>query len=327
MTATPPPDSAADNGRNLMASIDARANLAGTNMMELLLFKVGSPETYGINVFKVKEVMRAVDITGVPASPSFVSGMVFLRGELVSVINLISFCGYPQPENPPVMIITEFSRTTQAFLVESVETIVRINWSDIYPPPPMLAGKTKLTGVTRLPDGRLASILDVEQVLHVIAGKDKVAYIPETFVADDALPTDIKVFYADDSAFARAQLQKVLETMKVGSDCAENGVEAWVKLEQIAATAEASGERVVDTWPVIITDIEMPQMDGFKLTKLIKGDARFAGVKVLVHSSMSGSSNKDKGLAMGADGFLSKFNPDEVLATLQAIFSERYKSV
>jgi two-component system chemotaxis response regulator CheV len=327
MTAIPPATAASPDSRSLMASIEERANLAGTNMMELLLFKVGSPETYGINVFKVKEVIRLVDITGVPASPNFVSGMVSLRGELVSVINLIAFCGYPPPAAPPVMIVTEFSRTNQAFLVESVETIIRINWSDIHPPPPMLAGKTKLTGVTRLADGRLASILDVEQVLHAITGKDKVAYIPETFVADETLPANIKVFYADDSAFARAQLQKVLETMKVGSDCAENGVEAWVKLEQIAATAAAAGERVADTWPVIITDIEMPQMDGFKLTKLIKGDPRFAGVKVLVHSSMSGSSNKDKGLAMGADGFLSKFNPDEVLATLQAIFSERYKSV
>lgn len=310
-----------------MDSIEARANLAGTNMMELLLFKVGSPETYGINVFKVKEVIRLVDITGVPSSPNFVSGMVSLRGELVSVINLIAFCGYPPPEKPPVMVVTEFSRTTQAFLVESVETIIRINWGDIHPPPPMLAGKTKLTGVTRLADGRLASILDVEQVLHAISGKDKVAYIPDSFVADDTLPAGIKIFYADDSAFARAQLQKVLETMKIGSDYAENGADAWAKLEKIAAAAAAAGERVADTWPVIITDIEMPQMDGFKLTKLIKGDPRFAGVKVLVHSSMSGSSNKDKGLAMGADGFLSKFNPDEVLATLKEIFAETYKDV
>lgn len=309
---------------NLLASIDARTKLAGTNMMELLLFKVGSPETYGINVFKVKEVIRLIDITEAPLSPKFIKGMVCLRGELVSVIDLIGFCGNPQPQTPPLMIITEFSRSTQAFLVASIETIVRVNWADIHQPPPMLAGNTRLTGVTHLADGRLAAILDVEQIIHAITGKDKVTYIPKSFIADESLPAHIKVFYADDSAFARAQLQKVLETMKVGSDYAVNGSEAWTKLKNIALAAEAAGQRVADTWPVIITDIEMPEMDGFKLTKLIKEDKRFSGVKVLVHSSMSGSSNRDKGLAMGADGFLAKFNPNEVLETLQRIFAETY---
>ena len=321
LTADPMQNSASASGSNLMASIDARTNLAGTNLMELLLFKVGSPETYGINVFKVKEVIRLVDITEAPSTPRFVKGMVSLRGELVSVIDLIEFCGNPQPEKPPVIIVTEFSRSTQAFLVESVETIVRINWGDIHQPPPMLDRNARLTGVTRLADGRLASILDVEQVLHSITGKDKESFIPESFVAASSMPTGISVFYADDSAFARAQLKAVLEAIKVGSDFAVNGSDAWVKLQAIANLAEATGRRVVDSWPVIITDIEMPEMDGFKLTKLIKEDKRFAGVKVLVHSSMSGSSNQDKGLAMGADGFLSKFNPSEVLDTLNKILS------
>jgi len=319
------PDSTAS--QSMLASIDERTNLAGTNKMELLLFRIGSPETYGINVFKVKEVIQTVPITHAPSMPDFVVGMASLRGELVPVVDLIGYCGFKHPETPTVMIITEFSRTTQAFLVESVETIVRIDWGDIHQPPEQLmSGKSKLTGVTRLADGRLASILDVEQVLHSITGEDKSVYVHNSAIPDVPLPTNISIFFADDSAFARAQLQQILDSMKVHSEFAINGRKAWDRLDEIATVAAASGIRLADTWPIIITDIEMPEMDGFMLTRKIKADQRFKGVRVLVHSSMSGSSNQDKGLAMGADGFLEKFNPEEVTKRLHEILSTSYST-
>ena len=318
----PMPVSASKGGQNLLAAVDARTNLAGTNKMELLLFKVGSPETYGINVFKVKEVIRLVDITQAPSQPSFVVGMASLRGELVPVIDLIAACGNPPPAQPPIMIITEFSQSRQAFLVESVETIIRIDWSDVHQPPDMLSSSAKLTGVTQLADGRLASILDVEQILHLISGKTATVDIPDSAIPDQSLPADIKIFFADDSAFARAQLQQILDKIGVKWEFAVNGSAAWQHLDAMASLAAASGKHLADTLPIIITDIEMPEMDGFKLTRTIKADRRFEGVKVLLHSSMSESSNRDKGLAMGADGFLSKYNPVEVAQSLQALLAE-----
>jgi two-component system chemotaxis response regulator CheV len=295
--------------------------------MELLLFKVGSAETYGINVFKVREVMRQVDITHAPDMHEHVAGMASLRGQLVPVIDLIGLCGNPAPATPPIMIVTEFSHTTQAFLVESVETIIRINWSDVHQPPAMLSHSSKLTGVTKLADGRLASILDVEQMLHMLSGKSDVIDIPATVIADHPMPENIRIFFADDSAFARAQLKQILGKLGLETECAINGREAWAKLDAFAKATVASGGRVADAIPIIITDIEMPEMDGFMLTRNIKGDRRFDGVKVLLHSSMSESSNRTKGLAMGADGFLAKFNPADVAETLRNLLSERYQTV
>jgi two-component system chemotaxis response regulator CheV len=311
--------------QNLLAGIDARTNLAGTNRMELLLFKVGSPATYGINVFKVREVMRQVEITRAPDTHEHIAGMASLRGQLVPVIDLIGLCGNPPPATPPIMIVTEFSHTTQAFLVESVETIIRINWSDVHQPPAMLSNSSKLTGVTELADGRLAAILDVEQMLHMLSGKSDVIDVPMTVIADETLPSNIRIFFADDSAFARAQLKQILAKLGLETECAINGREAWAKLDAFANATVAAGGRVADTIPIVITDIEMPEMDGFMLTRHIKGDRRFEGVKVLLHSSMSESSNRTKGLAMGADGFLAKFNPADVAEALQKFLAEKYK--
>lgn len=318
---TPMPASAAAHGHNLLATVDERTNLAGTNKMELLLFKVGSPETYGINVFKVKEVIRKVDITQAPESPPYVVGMASLRGVLVPVVDLIAACGNPPPASSPIMIVTEFSGALQAFLVEAVETIIRVDWSDIHQPPSMLSHKSKLTGVTKLADGRLASILDVEQILHTISGKDTVAELANAVVVDAAMPPDAKLFFVDDSSFARTQLQQILEKIGVKSDYAVNGQDAWDRLTTLASLAAISGKPLAQTLPIIITDIEMPEMDGFKLTRLIKQDKRFDGIKVLLHSSMSEASNRDKGLAMGADGFLSKYNPGEVAKSIQSVLA------
>ncbi len=309
--------------QDMLTGIDARTNLAGTNRMELLLFKLGSDETYGINVFKVREVMRQVSITHTPDTHEHIAGMASLRGQLVPVIDLIGVCGKPNPATVPVIIVTEFSHTIQAFLVESVENIMRINWSDVHQPPSMLSHSAKLTGVTQLPDGRLICLLDVEQILHTLSGKSDVVDMPVGFVTKKAHPENIRIFFADDSAFARAQIKQILDNLGLKNEHAINGREAWTKLDEIATTTEAAGGQVADVIPIIITDIEMPEMDGFMLTKNIKGDPRFKGVKVLLHSSMSESSNRTKGLAMGADGFLAKFNPTDVAETLHKLLVEK----
>lgn len=310
--------------RNLLDAIDARTGLAGTNKMELLLFKVGSPETYGINVFKVKEVIRnTVVIAQAPSQPAFVVGMTSIRGQLVPVVDLIGLCGNALPDAPGIMIVTEFSHSTQAFLVESVDTIVRVDWSEVHQPPAMLSATSKLIGVTRLKDGRLASILDVEQILHTIRGEPDVPALPYSIAsAAQPMPANTHVFFVDDSAFARKQLQQILDGIGVKSEVAVNGRDAWARLDEKAAAAAAAGARLADSLPMIISDIEMPEMDGFMLVRMLKADRRFEGIKILLHSSMSESSNRDKGLAMGADGFLAKYNPVEVAETLRTLLAE-----
>lgn len=305
--------------QDALSAIDARTQLAGANMMELLLFKLGAPEIYGINVFKVREIIRTVEITQAPSQPEFVAGMASIRGQLVPVIDLVALCGNGRSGQSPVMIITEFSNTTQAFLVASVETITRVGWHDVHQAPAMLSGGTRLTGVTRLKDGALVSILDVEQILHAIMGDKPVSLEPACLpVAQQAILKDIKIFFADDSAFARNQLKQILDSMGVASDFAVNGLDAWTRLDALASLAEMTGTPLANSFPIIITDIEMPEMDGFMLTRKIKADSRFKGIKVLLHSSMSESSNKDKGIALGADGFLPKYKPAAVAESLRS---------
>ena len=324
---SPPSDPSQPQSQNVLATIDARTNLAGTNKMELLLFQVGTPETYGINVFKVKEIIRAVGVTHAPSQPTHVEGMAAIRGQLVPVIDLIAICGGKAPDSPLLMIITEFSHSTQAFLVEAVETIVRVDWAQVHQPPGMLSANSRLTGVTRLADGRLVSILDVELILHTISGTPDLIDASFFLAPHNPISADITLFCVDDSAFARSQLQQILERIGVRSEFAINGLDAWRRLDAIATKAEAAGKTLADAMPLIITDIEMPEMDGFQLTRNIKADRRFNGIKVLLHSSMSESSNMEKGLAQGADGFLPKYKPIEVAESIEALLDQCNNSV
>ncbi len=323
---SPPTDSSKSQGQDVLATIDARTNLAGSNKMELLLFRVGTPETYGINVFKVKEIIRSVAVTRAPSQPANVEGMASIRDQLVPVIDLISICGGNSPDTPPLMIISEFSHSIQAFLVEAVETIVRIDWADVHQPPEMLSSGSRLTGVTRLADGRLVSILDVELILHSISGTPDLIDASFFLEPHNPISADIRLFCVDDSAFARSQLQQILDRIGVRSEFAINGLDAWQRLDAIAAKTEAEGKPLADSMPLIITDIEMPEMDGFKLTRTIKADRRFDGIKVLLHSSMSESSNMEKGLAQGADGFLPKYKSAEVAESIKTLLDQCSKS-
>lgn len=315
----------------MLNDVDARTRLAGSNRLELLLFTLddgrdgGKPEIFGINVFKVQEVIRTPEITRVPDPPPFVTGMASLRGEVVSAINLVEFCGKTSEGIPPTMIVTEFSRNVQAFLVRGVETIVRIDWSEVRQPPSVLSN-SKITAITQLPDGRLVSILDVEQILCQVTG-DTPAPSLESLEKQGVAIGDIKIICADDAAFARNQLKGTLDSLGVNSEFFVNGQEAWSRLDKIAALHVSNGERVADHVPIVITDLEMPEMDGFILTRKIKEDPRFDGVRVLIHSSMSGQSNIKRGQEMGADGFLAKFSSEEVASQISGLLRGLQKPV
>ena len=311
----------------LFNTIDARTRLAGTNKLEILLFTLGVDphtgrrEAFGINVFKVREVMRTPKITAAPEMPPSVVGMVSLRGALVPVVDLASYVGMSADTPRDIMIVTEYNGHTQGFLVEGVDTILRLDWSQMRVPPEMLTARLGglVTAVTELPDGRLVMMLDVERVLSETSRYD-----------DDFLFRDIEpvpggdahvVYFADDSSVARKQITQTLDAMNVRHVGAVNGRQAWDELRRIATHAEACGRKVSDFVSLVLTDVEMPEMDGYMLTRQIKADRRFAGVPVIMHSSLSGMSNQQLGMSVGVDEYVPKFEPQRLSQTLARLLS------
>ena len=306
---------------DLLKSIDARTKLAGTNKLEILLFslgvnaKTGRRESFGINVFKVREVMRTPPITSAPDMPASVEGMVSLRGVLVPVVDLAKYAGIETDSPRSIMIVTEYAGHTQGFLVENVDTILRLDWSQMKVPPEMLLAEMGglVTAVTELPDGRLVMMMDVEKVLSETTNYDEEIVYRSIKPLND--PT-LTVYFADDSVVARNQIMRTLEAMNVKYVAAMNGREAWNELEKVAAYAETSGQEITDLVSLVLTDVEMPEMDGYILTKKIKSDPRFAGVPVIMHSSLSGMSNQQLGKSVGVDEYVPKFEAQKLSETL-----------
>lgn len=305
----------------LLKNIDARTKLAGTNKLEILLFslgvdqRTGRREAFGINVFKVREVMRTPQITAAPDMPSSVEGMVSLRGMLVPVVDLAKYSGVQTEAQRSIMIVTEYAGHTQGFLVEAVDTILRLDWSQMKVPPEMLIAQMGglVTAVTELADGRLVMMMDVEKVLSETTNYDEEAVFRNIKPLNDA---GLTVFFADDSVVARKQIERTLQAMNVKYVGAMNGREAWAELEKLADYAEASGQRVIDLVSLVLTDVEMPEMDGYILTKKIKSDARFVGVPVIMHSSLSGMSNQQLGKSVGVDEYVPKFEAQKLSEVL-----------
>lgn len=307
----------------LLKSIDARTRLAGTNKLEILLFSLGTDvrtgrkESFGINVFKVREVMRTPPITAAPDMQPGVEGMVSLRGQLVPVVDLAKYCEIDPNGKREIMIVTEYNGHTQGFLVEGVDTILRLDWAQMRVPPEMMTTTMGglVTAVTELDDNRLIMMLDVEKVLAETCRYD------DDYLFKDIKPInhDFTVLFADDSSVARKQIEKALSALGVHYVAAVNGRAAWDELERIAKHAELTGRKVWELLNLVLTDVEMPEMDGYLLTKKIKSDPRFDGVPVLMHSSLSSMSNQTLGKSVGVDGYVPKFEPHRLADAIRSM--------
>lgn len=299
---------------SLIKEVDARTGLAGTNQMELLLFHVGTSEVFGINVFKVREVMKFPALTRLPEADPRVEGMANIRGTTVPVIGLTKIIvGLTEEQGSQLsdgkLIVTEYNGSLQAFHVAGVDRILRLSWTQIKSPPPLVRNNTKgaVTAVAMLDDGRMVLILDVEKILAEMSPKSD----EEVFAGLEVRPeTKAKrVLYADDSAVARTQIRKTLERLGIAYIQTTTGQEAWERLLETAEKAAAAGKTVRDEIQIVLSDIEMPDMDGFALTKHIREDPRFMDIPVILHSSLTGNCNKEKGKAVGASDYVTKFDP------------------
>jgi len=303
--------------QNLLESVDARTRLAGSNQMEILLFTLGTKEIFGINVFKVREVGRTPHITRTPNMPRGVEGLISLRGNVIPVLSLSSFLDL---DNPPTelgksMMVAEYSKRTLGFLVHDVDRIIRVDWEKVKAPETLLsANQGLISAVIELPGGSLVSILDVEQILSNAFGEAIIVDIAPAQVADD-----VSIFFVDDSIVARKKIIEVLDKLGVKHKHATNGLEAWTRLQAIAAHAQQMGRTLRDEVRLILVDAEMPEMDGYVLTKNIKADPRFAGVPVIMHSSLSSEANRAMGKAVGVDSYVAKFDAEILADTLRPV--------
>jgi two-component system chemotaxis response regulator CheV len=305
------------NPRELLLDVDARTRLAGSNRMELLLFSLGTDETFGINVFKVREVADAMPLTLVPNLPEQIEGVVSLRGTVIPVIAPARWFG-GDAAGCDTMMVTEISCHTQGFLVRQVDRIVRVEWDQVHAVGPSLAGGQNLVlAYTELPDGKLVSVLDVEQILADVFGESAVADLLQVG------QSDAHVVFADDSLVARRQIVQVLDRIGVRHQQATNGAEAWEMLQSLAAGAQADGVPLRQKLDLVLTDAEMPEMDGYVLTQRIKADGRFKGIPVVMHSSLSSDANRAMGKSVGVDAYVPKFDPLVLADTLRPLLEAR----
>ncbi|MDD4978895.1 MAG: chemotaxis protein [Gallionella sp.] len=301
----------------MLDQIDARTNLAGSNKMEILLFSLGSGEKFGINVFKVKEVCPAGKITRTPNMPNGVDGIVSLRGNVMPVLNLANFMGMTPEKKHQTMMVAEYNNHILGFLVEGVDRIIRVDWDKVRATEGMLSDKGALiTAITELSDGTLISILDVEQILANAFGEAVVGNVERVDSAHE-----LCIFFADDSMVARRKIAEVLDKMGVKHIQANNGNDAWEKLRSMADSASAMSLKLHDQIQVILTDAEMPEMDGYVLTQHVKSDRRFDGIPVVMHSSLSSDANRAMGRKVGVDYYVPKFDSLILSSTLRPLLT------
>ena len=295
---------------DLLNRIDQRTRLAGHNRLALLLFRLGGRQLFGVNVFKVQEVLRRPDLFQVPGLPNEFAGVADVRGRSVPVLDLGVAIGHPEraPGSegaPGYLVVAEFNRSVQGFLVSGVERIVNIAVEDIHPPPELGAEATYLTAVTRF-QGELIQVIDVESVLADIAQVETDIHLDPALALVSDRP--LQVLVVDDSRVARQQIRSVLDQLGVGATLLSDGRQALDHLLQVLASGEDPAER----YAMVISDIEMPAMDGYTLTTEIRRNPGLSGLYVLLHTSLSGVFNNAMVEQVGANAFVAKYSAHEL---------------
>ena len=291
----------------VLDGVNRRTQLAGHNRLELLLFRLNRKQRYGINVFKVQEVIQCPPLTQVPHANAAIRGVANLRGKTISMIDLGMAIGQAPLTNIKdcYVIVTEYNRTTQGFLVNGVDRIVNLNWDEILPPP-RGTGSTYMTAVTHI-DNNLVEIIDVEKVLAEVMGvREQVSDEVLEKKGRSEVPRHILV--VDDSSVARNQIKRTLEQLGIECTLARDGSEGL----QVLKSWADEGVTVTERLSMVISDVEMPKMDGYTLTTEIRHDPRLAGLYVILHTSLSGVFNNALVDKVGANRFIPKFNPDEL---------------
>lgn len=306
----------------ILDGVDKRTQLVGENRLELLLFRLSGPQVYGINVFKVQEVIRCPALTHVPNSNSVVKGIANMRGRTIPVLDLsLALKGPPtQATEESFVIIADYNRTTQGFLVDGVERIVNMNWEEILAPPKGSGANSYMTAVTRV-DDKLVEIIDVEKVLSEVVGVTE--KISDEIIDESEVEAGVNILVADDSSVARRQIKRTLDQLGIDSTLVNDGQEAIDVLRDWADEDPDIAKHLT----MVISDVEMPNMDGYTLTTEIRKDPRLKDLFVILHTSLSGVFNQSMVEKVGANKFIPKFNADELAnAVLESIEKQEKQS-
>jgi two-component system chemotaxis response regulator CheV len=299
----------------VMDSVNQRTQLVGANRLELLLFRLASDQLYGINVFKVKEVLQCPPLNAIPKRKPIVRGVAHLRGGTLSIMDMNLAVGQGPLDDIEncFVITTEYNRSLQGFLVRGVERIVNMNWEDIHPPPSGAGADNYLTAVTEV-DGKLVEIIDVEKILaEVNPVKEEISDgVFEDGIAERVVQKHILI--ADDSTIARKQIQRVIEGMGVKTTVKKDGREAYNYLLSLLEDGKDPYQELV----MIISDIEMPEMDGYTFTAEVRNHPQLKDLHIVLHTSLSGVFNEAMVQKVGANDFLAKFHPDELAQRVNA---------
>lgn len=294
----------------VLDKVNSRTQLVGMNRLELLLFRLNKRQKFGINVFKVREVIKCPHLTKAPQSHPVIRGIANMRGKTITVLDIAMAIGEPKIEDVEnsFLIVTEYNRHVQAFLIESVDKIVNLNWEEIKPPPAGTGGISFLTAVTNV-DDQLIEIIDVEKVMADVMGFSEE-------INDDVISGTNKdelqnkhVLVVDDSGMARKQIIKVLDQMGINYTQTNNGKEAY---EILLEWADDSNVSVSEKCSLVLSDVEMPEMDGYTLTKNIKSHPVLKQLSVMLHSSLSGAFNESMVKKVGADDFIAKYDANDL---------------
>lgn len=303
----------------ILASVDQRTQLVGENRLELLMFKLGTRHTFAINVFKVKEVITIPQLNQMPGSHHNMRGVTNYRGTSIPIIDLRQAIRMPLKKGPDQaenVIITEYNRSVQGFLIGEVMNIVNTSWSNIQPPPSSIGKQNYLTAITQIEvDGsmELVEIIDVEKVLAEIVDYD-------THISEEVLDSEVtehlkgkNVLVVDDSATARWQVRDTLKQLGINIIEEKDGLKALKLLQKWAD----EGKKVTDEILMMFTDAEMPEMDGYRLTAEVRADPRMSDLFIALNTSLSGSFNEAMVEKVGCNRFISKFQPDLLVDVVQ----------
>ena len=287
---------------------------AGTNEMELLVFRVG-PTPFGINVAKVREIIQRTKTISIPYAPMAVEGSFKLREQVLTMVNLGRFFGMETEQirqGEGMSIIVEFNRVSCGILVDTVERIHRMSWNKIQPPPQYLVDiEAPITGVTYI-DEKIVLIVDFETIISEILGVESVSVSENNQIAEGNISKkDARILLADDSIVVRVSLTGRLNDhgYKNLTVCTD-GQDAWETIQK----QRSEGAKPFD---LVLTDIEMPRMDGLHLTSKIKTDPELKDIPVILFSSLITKDNINKGKAVGADAQASKPDSEGMIKAIE----------
>lgn len=299
---------------SVLDSVDQRTQLVGENRLELLMFRLQRGSLFALNVFKIQEVQPMPKLTSLPQSHPHIVGVTHARGKTIPVIDLGAAIGLGaiQDYTNCNVIVSEYNRTIQAFLVKSVDRIVNMNWEEIMPPPKGAGRAHYLTAITKH-DDQLVEIIDVEKVLQEVSPYNTEV---DPSVLDDAVISQaqgVEILAVDDSSVGLGQVRETVKQLGITLNSASDGAMA---LRMLKGWAD-EGIEVPKKLAMVITDAEMPEMDGYRLTREIREDPRLRDLYVILHTSLSGNFNNAMVEKVGCNDFLSKFEPDKLAMVVQ----------